>query len=242
MQDEEKTREQLIAELVALRQHVAELERVNQELDAFTYTVVHDLKRQLSLILGFSSALEEEYVAVGKEMINRLGIVIQSGHKMDSIIDELMLLVHVRDLSGLAITSLDMGSIVDEALHRLAHFISRQKAEVSVVDDGWPQAVGYEPWIEEVWFTYISETLRSTAESLCIVIGSTEQADGSGQFWVRADDSRLTPEQQASLAQIYERFRPGLVQRIVDKLGGTFGIIKEDGQSKGLFFTLPAAT
>ena len=240
MLDEEKTREQLIAELVTLRQHVAELDKVNQDLDAFTYTVVHDLKRQLSIVLGFSSALEEEYTAVGKEMISRLGIVTQSGHKMDSIIDELMLLVHVRDMSGLAITSLDMGSIVTEALHRLSHFINRQQVEVVVADE-WPKAVGYEPWIEEVWFTYISETLRFTEESLCIVVGGMEQADGNGRFWVRADDSRLTPDQQTRLSQIYERFRPGLVQRITEKLGGQFGIIEEEGQSKGLFFTLPTA-
>jgi light-regulated signal transduction histidine kinase (bacteriophytochrome) len=67
MQNANKTREQLINELAAMRQRVAELERVNQDLDAFTYTVVHDLKRQLSLILGFSSSLEEEYTTVTRE-------------------------------------------------------------------------------------------------------------------------------------------------------------------------------
>lgn len=67
MQHANRTKEQLINELAAMRQRVAELERVNQNLDAFTHTIVHDLKRQLSLILGFSSSLEEEYTTVTRE-------------------------------------------------------------------------------------------------------------------------------------------------------------------------------
>jgi light-regulated signal transduction histidine kinase (bacteriophytochrome) len=239
MQDEAKTKDQLIAELVTMRQRVNELERINQDMDAFTYTVVHDLKRQLSLILGFSSALEEEYTSFGRELLDRLSVVIQSGHKMDSTIDELMLLVHVRDVTSLAIGSLDMGGIVAEALERLAHFIRRQQIEV-IVPDHWPNAVGYEPWIEEVWFTYISETMRYDEHPLRIEIGAAEQADGNSRFWVRVDDDRLTAGQQARISRIYDRFRPGLVQRIMDKLGGQFGVIEEEGRSKGLFFTLPS--
>ncbi len=239
MQDEAKTKDQLITELVAMRQRVNELEKINQDMDAFTYTVVHDLKRQLSLILGFSSALEEEYTTFGRELLDRLGVVIQSGHKMDSTIDELMLLVHVRDVTGLAIVSLDMGSIVAEALARLAHFIGRQQVEVTV-SDHWPKAVGYEPWIEEVWFTYISETMRYNEHPLCIEVGADEQADGSARFWTRVDDSSLTAEQQALVSRIYASFRPGLVQRIMDKLGGQFGVVEEEGLNKGLFFTLPS--
>ena len=240
MQDENKTRDQVINELAVMRQRVAELERFSQDLDAFTYTIVHDLKRQLSLILGFANLLEEEYTTVSREeLLKRLRVVIQAGHKMDSIIDELMLLVHVRDMESLKMIPLDMGNIVTEALNRLAHVIKRQQVEI-IVPERWPKAFGYTPWVEEVWYTYISETLRHDDRSLRIMVGATEQADENTRFWVHVDSRDLTSEQQARISQMCDSFRPGLVQCIMDKLGGQLGVTREKGQSNGFYFTLPS--
>ncbi|MCP4538025.1 MAG: hypothetical protein GY832_12855 [Chloroflexi bacterium] len=241
MQGENKTKDQLANELAAMRQRVTELERVNQDMDASTYTIVHDLKRQLSIILGFSNLLEEDYTTVSRtELLERLQVVVKSGHKMNNMIDELMLLVHVRGVSSPEIAQLDMGDIVTEALNRLTHIIQKKQAKV-VVPDQWPKTIGYEPWVEEVWFTYISEILRYDDHPLNVVISATEQTDKNPQFWVRIDDSNFTPEQRAHVSQIYDNFRPGLVQSIMDKLNGEFGVVREKSQSSGIYFTLPSA-
>ena len=239
MRDQDKTKEQLVSELADLRYHAAKLGRVRQDLNAFIYTVAHDLKRPLSLILGFTDLLVEEYATIPREeLLKRLEIIAQSGHKMNSVIDEMMLLVHVRDEDDLKITPLDMGSIFSEALGRLAYVIERRQAEI-VAPDRWPDALGYAPWVEEVWYVYISEALRLNVHPLRITVGAVEQAGGVVRFWVRIDDHNLTPDQQARVSQIYERFKPDLVQRIMEKLDGQFGVGEEKGRGCEFYFTLP---
>lgn len=239
MQDKDKTREQLVSELADLRYHAARLGRVRQDLNAFTYTVAHDLKRPLSLILGFADLLMEEYETVSREELRKgLEVILQSGQKMNGVIDEMMLLVHLRDEDDLKITPLDMGSILSEALDRLAYVIERRQAEI-VAPARWPDALGYAPWVEEVWYAYISEALRLDVHPLRIAVGATEQAGGVARFWARIDDRDLTPDQQARVSQIYDCFKPDLVQRIVEKLGGQFGVGREKGRGCEFYFTLP---
>jgi two-component system sensor histidine kinase/response regulator len=243
MRDEDKTREQLISELTDMRQRVIMLERSQGDIDASTYTVAHDLKRPLSLILGFADLLIREYATVSREELLRcLQIIAQSGRKMNGVIDELMLLVHMRDEQDLKIKPLDMGSIVAEAVERLAYIVKRQQAEITV-PSRWPDALGYAPWVEEVWFTYISEALRFDAHPLCITLGATEQTGALApfptRFWVRVTGRGVTPEQQARMYQTYGSFKPDLVQRIMEKLGGQFGVVGDGEQGIEFYFTLP---
>ncbi len=240
MRDQDKTKEQLINDLDDTRQRAAKLRRDREDLNVFTYTVAHDLKRSLSLILGFSDSLMSEYATIAREELRKeLQFVIQAGRKMNGIIDEMMLLVYVRDEKGLNIAPLDMGDVVSEALDRLAYIIERRQAEI-VMPDQWPEVLGYAPWIEEVWFAYVSEVLRSSVRPLRILLGAMEQADGSVRFWVRVDDHDLTPEQQTRVSQVYDGFKPDLVQRIMEKLGGQFGVTQEEGEVYELYFTLPS--
>ena len=110
-------KEQLARELVDLQERFTKLQRFCGDLDAFAYTVAHDLKRPLSLILGFSELLLDEQETIPREELTRgLQIILESGRKMSSTVDELLLLVHVRDEERVAIAPLDMGSIVAEAL------------------------------------------------------------------------------------------------------------------------------
>ena len=107
--DEDKTKKQLIDELVGLRRHVGRLTSISEDLDASAYTVAHDLKRSLSLILGFSELLLKEYDTVPREELLRcLQMIVESGRKMNRIVDELMLLVHVRDEESPSVGPLKM--------------------------------------------------------------------------------------------------------------------------------------
>ena len=238
-QDEDKTRKQLIDEMVGLRQHVGKLTSICEDLDASAYTVAHDLKRSLSLILGFSELLMREYDTVSREELLRcLQMIVESGHKMNSIIDELMLLIHVRDEESPSIGPLEMGGIVAEAVGRLSYVIKRKQARFSA-PGRWPEVLGYAPWIEEVWFTFMIEALQFDAEPLHIEAGGREEQDGTGRFWIRIAGVDFTPEQETRLSQAYRSLQSGLVQPIMEKLGGQFGVVREAGQACEFYFTLP---
>jgi signal transduction histidine kinase len=79
VRDEDKTKKQLLAELVGLRRHVGRLTSIYEDLDASAYTVAHDLKRSLSLILGFSELLLREYDWVISSNASRLDLVRRIG-------------------------------------------------------------------------------------------------------------------------------------------------------------------
>ena len=238
MKDENKTKEQLIEELADLRQRVTQLQRFCGDLDAFAYTVAHDLKRPLSLVIGYSDLLLGEYETMPKgELAECLQTIDQAAQKMNDSISELMLLVHVRDEEKVEIRPLDMGNVVAEALARLNYLIRRREIKITQPAQ-WPEALGYAPWVEEIWYTFISEILRLDASPLHIDIGASEEEDNMARFWVQVSDRAFTAEQQARLGQIIGGFKSDLVKRIVKNLGGTFGAVGDIGYGGELYFTL----
>jgi signal transduction histidine kinase/FixJ family two-component response regulator len=240
------------AELIeALRRRTAELEARNEELDAFAHTAAHDLKGPLGYIVGFAKVLAQDYATMPEEQLSRyLQTIARSGSKMGDIIDALLLLASAHKLEDVELRPLEMADIVDEALQRLAFMVDQYQAEI-VLPDAWPLAMGYGPWVEEVWVNYISNALKYGGQPPRVELGATTQADGTLRFWVRDNGVGLTPEEQARLFTPFTRFDQvrakghglglSIVRRIVEKLGGEVGIESEVGQGSTFSFTLPAS-
>jgi PAS domain S-box-containing protein len=233
----------------ALRKRTAELEVRNEELDAFSHTVAHDLKAPLSLIIGFAEILEQDFAELPEEEVGRyLSGMARNGRKMCDIIDELLLLAAVRTVE-VDIGSLDMASIVTEAQQRLAFMIEKHQVEI-VLPDTWPMAMGYAPWIEAVWVNYISNAIKYGGRPPRVEVGATVQADDRVRFWVRDKGPGIPSEARARLFTPFTRLDQvranghglglSIVQRIIEKLGGQVGIESEAGQGSVFSFILPA--
>jgi len=234
----------------ALRQHAAELEARNEELDAFAHTVAHDLKGPLGPMVGFAQLLEDNYTTLSdEEQRDYLQIIAESGRKMSNIIDELLLLSALRGVEA-EMVPLDMASIVDEVRQRLAYMIKEYQAEI-LLPDAWPVPLGYGPWVEEVWANYLSNALKYGGQSPHVELGATVQADGMVRFWIRDNGPGLTPEEQARLFTPFTRLEQvqvkghglglSIVRRIVEKLDGQVGIESQVGQGSVFTFTLRMA-
>ena len=236
----------------ALRQYTVELEARNEELDAFAHTVAHDLKTPLGHIIGFAQVLEKDYsVLLQKELRSYLRTMVQSGRRMNNIIDELLLLAGVRKMEEVELGPLDMAGIVAEAQGRVAYLIEEHQAEI-ISPDTWPVALGYGPWVAEVWVNYLSNAIQYGGQPPRVELGATQQADGMVCFWVRDNGSGLTPEEQARLFTPFTRLDQvrakghglglSIVRRIVEKCGGQVGVESEVGQGSVFTFTLPGVT
>ncbi len=234
----------------ALRQRNEELRARNEELDAFAHTVAHDLQNPLGLMVGLAESLEQDWATMPAEQMELyLGTIAQNSRKMSGIIDELLLLAGVRNMD-VAVGPLDMGNIVDEAMQRLEGLIEEHQAEITLPET-WPVAVGYGPWVEEVWVNYLSNAIKYGGHPPRVELGGAAQADGMVRFWVGDKGPGLMPEEQArlfvpftQLAQLRVRgYGLGLsiVRRIVDKLGGQVGVESDGVPGRGslFFFTLP---
>jgi len=232
----------------ALRQYAAELEARNEELDAFAHTVAHDLQNPLSLIIGYATVLEEDYAAMPEEKLQgSLQTVARAALRVSRIVDELLLLAGLRQME-VEIEPLDMASIVAEAQQRLAGMIKEHQAEV-VLPEVWPAALGYGPWIEEVWANYLSNAIKYGGRPPRVELGATVQPDGAVRFLVRDDGPGLTPEEQSRLFTPFTRLDQArargyglglsIVRRIMEKLGGQVGVESEGGKGSVFTFTLP---
>jgi len=233
-----------------LRQRMFELQAHNEELDAFTHTVAHALKNPLGLIVGYAKVVQEDCATLPNEDLRHfLRTIAQTGLKMSRIIDELLLLAQVHQMEA-EVEPLDMASIVAEALQRLAHMIEEYQAEV-ILPDAWPAALGYGPWVEEVWADYVSNAVKYGGRPPRVELGATAPANGVVRFWVRDNGPGLTPEGQACLFRPFTRLDPAsaeghglglsIVQRIVEKLGGQVGVESQVGHGSVFAFTLPGA-
>jgi len=233
----------------ALRQYTAELETRNKELDAFAHTVAHDLKNPLNIVLGFSQSLPETWTTISAEEVQEyLQIIANTGKKMNNIIDELLLLASIRK-EQVETTPLNMVNIVAEAQQRLGYMMWEYHAEITVPDD-WPSALGYAPWIEEVWVNYISNAIRYGDQPPRVELGAEKQADNTVRFWVRDNGPGLSSEDQARLFTPFEQLEVraeghglglSIVQRILEKLDGQVGVESDEDQGSVFYFVLSGA-
>ncbi|MBN1137377.1 MAG: HAMP domain-containing protein [Anaerolineae bacterium] len=235
---------------VSLHQRTQELEAQNAELDAYAHTVAHDLKNPISIVASGAQLLVGHGNEMSPEKRRQAAYVVAEGaFKAASIVDNLLLLASAHKIT-VDLEAVDMAAAVDEALKRLSNMLQEYQAEVAL-PSRWPQAAGYAPWIEEVWFNYLSNGMKYGGRPPRLELGATEQADGTIRFWVHDNGHGLTPAEQSRLFTPFERLAQthieghgiglSIVRRIVEKLGGQVGVESAPGQGSVFFFTLPAA-
>ncbi|MBE2220419.1 MAG: hybrid sensor histidine kinase/response regulator [Anaerolineae bacterium] len=236
---------------LTIRQLQQEMAERITELDAFAHTTAHDLKNPLArLIMGLDLLQERATPALDKEMQSILQISLNGSRQMATIIDELLLLASVRQ-QDIVTTPLAMQAIVLNAKQRMQHLIDDYEAEI-IIPDKWETAVGYAPWVEEVWANYMSNSLKYGGRPPHTELGSQTLANGQVRFWVKDNGAGLSEADQAKLFQEFSRLNPhiakghglglSIVNRIITRLGGEVGIESTVGQGSTFYFTLPAVS
>ncbi len=232
---------------LTLHQLYKSLQAQNRELDAFAHTVAHDLRGPIGNAVAFAQLLRREwYSTTGEQIFNSLNIIEKTGRKALNIIEALLLLASIRQ-EQVRITPIETGQLIDEVQQRLSYMIAEAKAEI-ILPAAWPEALGYAPWIEEVWTNYISNAIKYGGQPPRLELGATVQADGSVRFWVQDNGHGLTPAEQRNLFTPFTRLDQvntdghglglSIVRQIIDKLGGRVGVESWSGGGSRFYFTL----
>lgn len=232
-----------------LHQYTLELQQQNAELDAFAHTVAHDLKTPLMPIIGFAEILPAYAHMLPDNVNHNLEAIARNGRKMQNIIDELLLLAQIRK-ARVKVAPLNMAEIVAGAQQRLVYMAEQHQAEL-ILPAGWPAALGYGPWVEEIWVNYLSNGLKYGGRPPRLELGGTTEPGGMVRFWVRDNGAGLTTEDKdqlftpfTQLNQIRARGQGlglSIVLRIVEKLGGQVQVESDGVPGRGSIFsfTLP---
>jgi PAS domain S-box-containing protein len=239
-------------------ERTAELAAANKELEAFAYSVSHDLRAPLRSIDGFSQALEEDYGdrfdEEGRDYLNRVRAASQ---RMDQLINDLLNLSRVTR-AEMHREEVDLSDIA----HEINDFLMHAEPGRSMTLDIAPALKAYgDPRLLRI----VLENLFSNAwkftrkqEASRIEFGMTDEAhapDATGQngmlvYYVRDDGAGFDMAYANKLFGAFQRLHPvsefegngiGLatVQRIISRHGGHVWAESEPGQGATFFFTLP---
>lgn len=236
-----------ITDITLRKEALNSLKSRNEELDAFAHTVAHDLKGSISTLIGFGELLNDQEANLSDEQIRESAdMICRVGWKMSDIVDELLLLANVRK-GDVDVGPLDMLPIINEATFRLSQQIEESGAEITTGED-FPAALGYGPWLEEVWYNYISNAVKYGGTPPKIILGGELTDNGFVRFWVRDNGAGLEQAEQTQLfvpCSMRANYSKGnglglsIVKRIVEKLNGHVGVESEVGKGSLFSFTLP---
>lgn len=236
---------------VALR--TQQLETLNRELEAFSYSVSHDLRAPLRAINGFSELLALELGASTSEKAQRyLKIVRDAGVQMGDLIEDLLKLAQVarKELRRIDVDLAAMARVIAE---RLRSEQPDRNVEVVIPDhlvvngDAGLMSVALENLLSNAW-KYTGKTAAAR-----IVLGTRREADGSQVFFIEDNGAGFDSTRAANLFTPFQRMHsaaefPGTgvglatVQRIVHRHGGRIWATAQPGLGATFSFTFPAGT
>ena len=234
---------------VQLCEYIAMLETKSRDLEAYAHTVAHDLKEPLSAIILTSNLINNIPDLTRDELLEYLGQIRYTAYQMNTIINSMLLFATVSKAQA-PVKHVDMDLVVENVLKRLSNLIKEHEAQLDL-PTFWPTAIGYAPWLEEVWANYLSNALKYGGQPPRVRLGASLETDGMVRYWLRDHGPGIPVQKQARLfsplSQADLSASPGhglglsIVRSIVEKQGGQAGCESELGNGSLFYFTLPAA-
>lgn len=229
-------------------ERTAELEAANKELEAFSYSVSHDLRAPLRSIDGFSRILLEEYVAdMPPKAQEYFQLVRGSAQQMGRLVDDLLAFARLSRQS-LAKRLVDHNQLVQQCLDELRAENNDRQIEISL--EPLPAAQGDSALLKQVWINLLANAFKYTRRRpvAAITIGSLCEGDetiyfvkdnGVG-FDMRYSHKLFGVFQRMHRAEEYEGTGVGLaiVQRIIHRHGGRIWAEAQVDRGATFYFTL----
>jgi signal transduction histidine kinase len=230
-----------------VRERTAELKEANRELEAFSYSVSHDLRAPLRAIDGYARMLDEDYAArLDDEGRRLLGVVQASAQRMGQLIDDLLAFSRL-GRQALARQGVDMEALAREVAAELV-----QGERVTLEIGKLPAADADRALMRQVWTNLIGNALKYSGRSdrPRVEIGCRE-GPGERVYWVRDNGAGFDMRYAAKLFGVFQRLHSqdefagtgvglAIVQRVVARHGGRVWAEGKPGAGACFFFSLPA--
>lgn len=231
-----------------VKERTSELEDLNRELEAFSYSVSHDLRAPLRHIEGFARLLEREAGALSERGQNHLARIAEASARMTSLIDGLLDFARV-GRTQLQFSRVDLAQLVATVRSDLAPEEAGRTVEWEVGE--LPGVLGDALALRQVFENLLSNALKYTRPREVARINVSAQTHNGGVrvevrdngvgFDARFSDKLFGVFQRLHLPQDFEGTGVGLasVRRIVERHGGTVEAHGRLGEGATFAFTLP---
>jgi PAS domain S-box-containing protein len=225
-----------------------QLEQANKDLEAFSYSVSHDLRAPLRAVNGFSTMLYELYRDKLDERADRLmATIVSSTVNMGMLIDDLLKFSRL-GRKELTIHTVNMEALLRDCLQEIKLSHPGHKADIET--ETLPDCLGDGIVLRQVWMNLIINAIKysSTVESPRIVIGFKETQQ-KVTYFVKDNGVGFDMQYYDKLFGVFQRLHRqsefegtgiglALIKRIIDKHNGKVWAESEMGKGATFYFTL----
>ena len=231
-----------------LQMNMVRLESMNKDLEAFSYSVSHDLRTPLRTLLGFSAILEEDHKdQLNEEAIRILRTIRQSANRMNDLINDLLEFAKLGKKEVVK-SRIDGESIIRNTIEEITH-AAPYKASFKLTTLH-PMHADYN-LLKQVWLNLISNALKysSKKENPVIEIGS-EKSDHEVIYYVKDNGAGFDMNYSDRLFGVFQRLHKtndfegtgvglALAHRIISRHGGRIWAEAKVGEGATFYFSLP---
>jgi PAS domain S-box-containing protein len=232
-----------------VRERTAELSAANKELEAFSYSVSHDLRAPLRAIIGYSQFISEDYAtqldAEGKRLLR---VICSEALRMGQLIDDLLAFSRL-GRQRVEITDIDMTALALSAFQYLASASPGQAPELSIKT--LPSVRGDRAMLRQVFINLFDNAIKFSRRRkvpLIEVGGWTEQHQNV--YYIRDNGVGFDEKYGAKLFGVFERLHTdpeftgtgvglALVQRIIQRHSGNVWAESKVGEGATFYFAIP---
>jgi PAS domain S-box-containing protein len=231
-----------------VKESAAQLE-ANKELEAFSYSVSHDLRTPLISIQAFSNLLAEKYgTRLGVKGRKFLGAIQKSGKEMDQLIKDLLALSRLKR-HDLKVVEIDTSALAKDAFEELRVITPDRELRLSVNEP--PPGTGDPSLMREVFVNLLSNAIKFTRkEDMAHIEVGGSTGDGENTYYVRDNGIGFDMADVEKLFGVFERLHGtdeyegtgvglAIVQRIIERHGGRLWAEGKADEGATFYFSLP---
>ncbi len=234
----------------SLKCSISKLEEANRELEAFNYTVSHDLRLPLLTIGGYANMIVKHCGEdLPEEARRHLLIISAEVRRMELLLSDLLELSRLES-HQFELKPIDMAALTGRIFNELAPPGEEKSARLSL--GGLPRCFGDEIMIEQVLKNLVSNALKYAGTRRTVKIEAGGWRSGiENTYFIKDNGVGFDMKDAGRLFTVFERLHPGedfpgtgvgltIVHRIVRRHGGRVWANSKPGKGATFYFTLPA--
>jgi signal transduction histidine kinase len=241
---------ELEGEVAIRKQTETALQESNSALEAFSYSVSHDLRAPIRAMQGFAKVLQEDHAArldeMGMECLER---IVNGAERMDALVQDLLTYSKLGH-TCLDLSPLPLDEILSETLLQLEPELKSRGAAVRITTP-FPVVMAHETTLVQVLINLIGNATKFVPDGVKPRVEITSRVEeGSAVISIKDNGIGIASENQPRIFRVFERLHsvddyPGtglglaIVRKGVERMGGQVGLESEPGKGSIFWIKLP---